>query len=313
MAIPCKSPSSLAGWRLTAPRSIDMLGSMYRFCQSVFATSVALAVVFNLATSPAMSDPVSGSFASSWSVQAAGAAKMRLIAASPSHGRYDAAVEIELAPGAHTYWRQPGEAGVPPVFSFKASENVARTKVLYPAPQRLDEAGFQIFGYRDSVTFPIHVWPKDASKPVRLDLALSYAVCDRICVPAKGHAELVLPQGGKSPEAAAIAAAEALVPVALPTAEIADKIAVRQEVGDPSKPHWSILWKGREPVTDVFPEGPDGWAFETRKTAKNMFSLTAVEMPAGKKAGTIAMRLTFTGPTKSYEATLPLNFGKLER
>jgi DsbC/DsbD-like thiol-disulfide interchange protein len=283
-----------------------MVGSSRRFYQCVLLALLAFAAVFYVGVLPAKSDPGTAAFASTWSTQGAGAAKMRLIAAGPSHGVYPTAVEIKLAPSAHTYWRQPGEAGVPPVFSFAGSANVASAEVLYPAPQRLDEAGFAIFGYRGGVTFPIRVTPKDPAKSVRLKVTIAYAVCDRICVPAKGAVELTLPQSGAGPDAPLIAAAEARVPIAVAPQDVAKLAVIRSEPADKTKPRWSLQWKGREPASDVFVEGPEGWAFETHMVAKNIFSLAAVEVPATYNAANVAVRLTITGPAKSYQFSVPL-------
>jgi DsbC/DsbD-like thiol-disulfide interchange protein len=268
------------------------------FC-SAFVPSQADAQA-NASSSPA------ASFASSWSIQAAGAARMRLVSLPLSAGSkpvYQAAVEIRLAPNAITYWRQPGEAGVPPRFSFQGSENVARTDFLFPQPQRLDDDGIEAIGYRGGVIFPVRVTPLDASKPTRLDLTLNYAVCERICLPVKSRAELLLPRHGMSPDGAAIFASESNVPETLPASALTKKIEIRQESGQ-AKPHWHFLWRGDEPTTDLFAEGPAGWAFTTRKIGENSYSIAAVEMPA-KASQTVLVKLTLTG-SKPYEMAVPL-------
>src|SRR5690348_14650316 len=124
--------------------------------------------------------------ASDWAMDIRSA--VRLIAASaPANGaRYRAAVEIRMDPGWHTYWRYPGDSGVPPKFDFSNSGNVREVRVLYPAPHGFsDEAGVFI-GYRDHVIFPVDVTPRDPQKPITLKLDLFYAVCDKLCVPAAG-------------------------------------------------------------------------------------------------------------------------------
>ena len=124
---------------------------------------------------------------------------MRLIAGTArGQGRYAAAAEIKLAGAAVTYWRQPGDAGVPPTFSFQGSTNLATAEVAYPAPLRINEQGLEAFGYRGDVAFPIAVTARDPAKPVHLRLTLNYAVCDNICLPAKSVTELELPQTGAS-------------------------------------------------------------------------------------------------------------------
>lgn len=236
-------------------------------------------------------------------MQAGGAGQMRLISSALRNGAYEAAVEIKLSPNAITYWREPGEAGVPPVFSFEGSENVARANVLYPAPSRLNEGGIEAFGYRGGVIFPIEVTAGDATKPSRLAVTLKYAICEQICIPAKGSAELILPQSGASPQQDAIAAARARVPVPLAPADVAKNVTVRAEAGQ-ATPQWRVSWRGSEAALDLFAQAPIGWAFDTKKTAENTFSLNALQMPSDKSAVTV--HLTLAGATRSYEFDVPL-------
>src|ERR1700712_2648318 len=100
-------------------------------------------------------------------------ASVRLIAArAMTDGRYRTGVIIAMASGSHTYWKQPGDAGVPPVFAFNDSINVAKAEVLFPAPTRITEDGLDAFGYADRVVFPVVVTPADPSKPSRLHVDL---------------------------------------------------------------------------------------------------------------------------------------------
>jgi DsbC/DsbD-like thiol-disulfide interchange protein len=131
-------------------------------------------------------------YASTWA--SGQKSSLRLIAAggAPPQSFYRAGIEVRLDPGALTYWRMPGGAGVPPVFSFEGSANASDIVVSYPVPLRIDEDGTEAFGYRDRVIFPVRVTPKDATRPVLLVLNVSYAVCSRICLPAKAEARLAL-------------------------------------------------------------------------------------------------------------------------
>ncbi len=90
---------------------------------------------------------------------------LRLIAGGPDDTEgLRAGIEIKLKPGWHTYWRYPGDSGVPPRFTFPGSINVAAVKVLYPAPQAIvDETGTTI-GYTDNVVFPLRVTPRQKGK-----------------------------------------------------------------------------------------------------------------------------------------------------
>src|SRR5204862_1627729 len=123
-------------------------------------------------------------------------AAVRLIAGAARHDGgttiHRAGVEIRLAPGWKTYWRYPGDSGVPPRFDFAQSINVKSVTVRYPAPQRLADDGGTSIGYKHEVVFPLDVVAQDAARPVTLSLAIEYAVCEKLCVPADGKAELTL-------------------------------------------------------------------------------------------------------------------------
>jgi DsbC/DsbD-like thiol-disulfide interchange protein len=139
---------------------------------------------------------------------------IRLLAGSRgSEGFRRAGVEIRLSPGWHTYWRYPGDAGVPPRFDFSRSMNIASVQVLWPAPERIPEQGLFVIGYRRDVILPLLLAPANVDKPIKLHLQLDYAVCEKLCVPAEAMSELTLPVGTASRDPA-LATAEARVPKA---------------------------------------------------------------------------------------------------
>jgi DsbC/DsbD-like thiol-disulfide interchange protein len=245
-------------------------------------------------------------YASTW--VAGQKSSLRLIATGggPPQGFYRAGIEIHLDPGALTYWRMPGSAGVPPVFSFDGSVNAADITVSYPAPMRIDDEGSEVFGYRGSVTFPLHVTPKDAVRPVLLAVTLSYAVCDKICLPAKAQARLTLDPaleasaGGE----AAIATAEAEVPLRLSPQQRDAKVAIGRDKTAPA-PAWHLSSNGD--VQDLFAEAPPGWYFETRKLSlPGEFLIIAVEKPQGVEDAPVRVTLTLKSERQSYEFPVDL-------
>src|SRR6204780_5612137 len=122
-----------------------------------------------------------------------------------------AGIEIRLDPGWKTYWRDPGDSGVPPTLDFSGSENVKSVTVLWPAPERFpDGAGGNSIGYVDRVILPLHIVPDNAAKPSSLRLKLGYAVCGNLCVPVESN--LKLPLAGDGAEEAALEKAEIRVP-----------------------------------------------------------------------------------------------------
>jgi DsbC/DsbD-like thiol-disulfide interchange protein len=248
-------------------------------------------------------------YASTWA--SGQKSSLRLIAAGggPPQSFYRAGIEIRLDPGALTYWRMPGGAGVPPVFSFEGSVNASDIEVSYPAPTRIDEDGTEAFGYRDRVIFPVRVTPKDAPRPVVLVLNLSYAVCSRICLPAKAEARLTLlpaPEAGTaSPEAAAIAAADAAVPVRLTQQQRDAKVAITRDETAPT-PTWRLSPRGD--AQDLFAEAPPGWYFETRKSSRpDEFLIVEVEKPRTDSREPVPVILTLKREQQSYEFAVDLD------
>ena len=123
-----------------------------------------------------------------------------------------AGIEIRLDPGWKTYWRYPGDSGVPPTLDFAGSENVESVTALWPAPERFDDgAGGHSIGYHGDVVLPLRITANDASKPTLLHVTMGYAACSNICVPVQAQLDLTL-SGKASTEEPALVAAEARVP-----------------------------------------------------------------------------------------------------
>ncbi|MGH6837087.1 MAG: protein-disulfide reductase DsbD domain-containing protein [Methylocella sp.] len=256
-------------------------------------------------------------YASTWASGQKSSLRLIAAGAGPPRSFYRAGIELRLDPGVLTYWRMPGGAGVPPVFSFEGSENATDIVVSYPAPTRIDEDGTEAFGYRDRVIFPIRVAPKDASRPVVLVLNVSYAVCSRICLPAKAEARLTLlpsPQAGSSaasPEAAAIAAAEAAVPLHLTPEQRDAKVAITRDETAPT-PTWRLSPRGGS-VQDLFAEAPPGWYFETRKSGRpNEFLIVEVEKPRTDSRAPLPVTLTLRNELQSYEFAVDLDAASVQ-
>jgi len=115
------------------------------------------------------SDVLSGQFRPGWQIEA---------------GRHMAALELQLAPQWKTYWRSPGDAGIPPQFDWSGSRNVGSVRFLWPAPDVFQTNGMQSIGYHDDLVLPIEVVAIDPSRPVHLRARVDLGVCKDICMPA---------------------------------------------------------------------------------------------------------------------------------
>lgn len=215
--------------------------------------TIAIAGLFTGVAGPAVAQT-----ASQWDVDSRSA--IRLVAGRSvveSNVNYlRAGVELRLQPGSKTYWRYPGDSGVPPIFDFNSSENVKSVHVLWPAPERFSDGTGYSIGYKDNVVFPVRVSPRDERKPVILRVKLDYAVCDTLCVPAKGKVELQL-SPGDSASNAMLTAAEARVPKPTPIGS-GHSLIIRsvQRMLDSLRGRVVVDVAAQNPMVDLFAEGP---------------------------------------------------------
>ncbi|MET0745237.1 MAG: protein-disulfide reductase DsbD domain-containing protein [Microvirga sp.] len=210
--------------------------------------------------------------------------RVRLLSGGVMDGRRLAGIEIALDPGFKTYWRNPGESGLPPRLDWSASDNVADVTVLWPAPTRIEDAGGVAYVYSHEIVLPVLVTPRVPSRPVRLALSVDYGICRDICIPV--HADIARDLAGDDallvlhqalarvpkPEAIGSAASLAILSVTRePGAKATYTVATRAPAGHPPS---------------LFAEGPDNWYVATSAPDdRNRFTLTIDEtLPAQARA-----------------------------
>lgn len=171
-----------------------------------------------------------------------------------------AGIQLQMAPGWKTYWRVPGDAGLPPSFGWSKSVNLATARVLWPSPERFTDPAGTSIGYHDEVVFPVAVKPSNASKPVTLALDFDFAVCKDICAPANVKLTLEMaPDGmGGAGAGALVKKYLKLVPQkAVAGSDGPSVTAVSVQLSDPD-PHITVDAKFPSGAkhTDLFVEGP---------------------------------------------------------
>ena len=116
------------------------------------------------------------------------------------NGRHYGALDIRLAPGWKTYWRAPGEGGIPPLFNWSGSRNLGDLEVSYPVPSVLVQNGMRSFGYEDRVIFPFTATPGQPGGDIALTGQIEIGVCYDICIPVSVSVTELLPADATRPD-----------------------------------------------------------------------------------------------------------------
>jgi DsbC/DsbD-like thiol-disulfide interchange protein len=236
---------------------------------------------------------------------------VRLLAGSRNGSTVLGGMAFQLDPGWHTYWRDPGDSGVPPRFDFSKSDNIETVTVLWPAPQQFDDgAGGRSLGYHDNVVLPLRITAKNPDQPVTLRAAISYAVCEKICVPVEARAELAFGHSASSSDGT-LRAALAAVPKPAKVGD-ASPLTIR-----------SVTREGKSVVVDVtapdsgdvslLVEGPTpDWSLPVPRqvaggpAGSRRFAFALEGMAPGASADGAVLKFTLVGANQAYEFSVAL-------
>ena len=114
---------------------------------------------------------------------------------------FTAGLLLKMAPGWHTYWQYPGDAGIPTEIKWNLPPGWKAGPIQWPIPLKLNEPGdIQVFGYHDEVLLMVPLTPpaKIDGSSVKLSAAADWLVCEKICVPGNADVQLDLPVGSES-------------------------------------------------------------------------------------------------------------------
>lgn len=121
-------------------------------------------------------------------------------------GRRLAAVRLTLDPGWKTYWRAPGDAGIPPLFDWSRARNLSQVAISWPTPKVFVDNGMQSIGYKGQVVIPVYLTPSKPGKPIRLRTMMSLGVCADVCMPHEIKIDAMLDAPDLTPTPAIVAA-----------------------------------------------------------------------------------------------------------
>ncbi|PIO99549.1 hypothetical protein CJ014_09575 [Pleomorphomonas carboxyditropha] len=224
------------------------------------------------------------------------AAARLVVAGGLEGGAYRAALELDLPDGWHTYWRNPGDAGIPPIFDVARSDNLKDFTVDYPVPVRHSDGAGTSMIYEGRLLLPIRAVPARPGAPVTLIVRVLYGLCAEVCVPAEAEVAARLDPAAAVDQAASddIAAFEARVPARVDDGRLTvDRLGFDARTARGSV-DVSVADDGR--LVDLFVTGPAKWYAAPPELVGNdggrrRFTV-ALEGPSGA-TGTDGVELSF--------------------
>jgi DsbC/DsbD-like thiol-disulfide interchange protein len=249
--------------------------------------------------------------ASPW--QRDGHSAVRLLAGSRSGAVLLGGIAFQLQPGWKTYWRTPGDSGVPPRFDFSKSENIEAVTILWPAPTKFDDgAGGHSLGYKNQIVLPLRIVAKNADKPVTLRAGINYAVCEKLCIPVEAIAELAFASVASTEDSALFAALDTVPkpasigdpnPLTIRDVKRDGKSSVLVDVATPDAREVSLFVEGPTPDWAL----PVPTLLEPSPPGVKRFSFELDGLPPGAKPEGAALKLTLVGGDRAYEFNINLN------
>ena len=227
--------------------------------------------------------PAQAAGTSPWSRSAH--SSLRLLDGGPAPGANRlGGIEISLAPDFKTYWRSPGDSGLPPNFDWSASINVRQVAVQWPVPIRFADGLGTSVGYAESVVLPVIVTPEDPARPIELRLKADYAVCSTLCIPGNANAELTIAPGAPADaeRRRRIEGFLARVPSSAQAGDARPPAVLRASPAEKAVEIETLLPPSAA-TPDVFLEAAEGWYFGT-------------PVPSTVAADSAVRRITWTVP-----------------
>ena len=220
-------------------------------------------------------------------------------------GHHMAGLSLDLAPGWKTYWRSPGEAGIPPEFDWSGSENVKSVRVLWPSPVVFHTNGMQTVGYKGGVVLPLEVMPIDPGQPMMLKARVDMGICKDVCVPAVIEVQADLSDPGA--DQGEIRAALQAQPTSSGQAGVGRVSCIVEPIADGLRltATFEIAAQGRDEVVVFEPADRSIWVAEavTSRQAGVLTSVTEVVAASGAPfvLDRSSLRLTVLGGARAVE------------
>jgi len=244
-----------------------------------------------------------------------GGGRARLVTVfNADSGEVEGIIEVELKPGWTTYWRQPGEGGIPPDFNFSGSQGVIVEKPEFPVPKAKTTFGVVSIIYTDNVAFPFKAAPMISPLSGKLQLNILMGVCEAVCIPAVASFTQDLAKLNKSDpiSSSLIELARQKIPVTMATEGLPQILdAVRQT-------EKMVLVRASVSesveIPELFAEGKEDWFFSPAKLVRRdgemaEFEIDLSDLPQDADLSVTPLRLTLAAEDYGSERTILVGSG----
>ena len=118
-------------------------------------------------------------------------------------------LQLQHQPHWHTYWRNPGDSGLPTELTWQLPAGVKALPLIWPAPKTIPIGPMANFGYEDTVLLvtPLQIdkgfKPSASLSTLDIQLHANWLVCKQECIPQEGDFQLSIPLQGATVMASA--------------------------------------------------------------------------------------------------------------
>ncbi len=207
---------------------------------------------------------------------------MRIIALPPQQdGTVQGALQIEPKAGWITYWKEPGQAGIPPQITLPSGRGVVLEDIRFPVPKAFEADGIRDLGYDHPVTLPFTLKVKEGDKPLTLNASAFIGLCRNVCIPFQADFALDFKGTAGLPfeENMILDTAARHLPE---TPSDAFRVVAHQLAQDRSRLDLSLRLPQGAPEPEIYVAGPEGHVLFDQTNIRRDGDVYRVEMPVGK-------------------------------
>jgi DsbC/DsbD-like thiol-disulfide interchange protein len=212
------------------------------------------------------------------------------------------AIQINLDPGWKTYWREPGDAGVPPELELTESSNIKGYKLSFPAPHRFDDGNTHWAGYKKPIALPVTITLADSAKPARLKGHAFLGICETICIPVTAEFDISIDNTPSDPlTKTQVAKAFEQLP-----GEASASFGARNAARKDDRVRITVDLPSGDPEPDIFVAGDEGITFgmSKLKSREANSAVFAIPIVAGKDKKLVPLHYTLVQGEKAVSGTI---------